>query len=313
MFRPGKGVTVAGKVLIAEIMANETRLEYESLPAVVPSYLRAATTLSGGLSKGETIPTIVAELPDLEVRAEPLERYRKVCNFQRTPYLPVTYPHVLAFPMHMDVMTHKQFPLKLLGLVHVRNDITQYRPIEVAEKLHMEVSVGGHEKVAKGVEFGLVTRVRDRAGDVIWEETSTMFSREKTSVPKPKKSSNKDAPLVPFEPSQESTWQVPENIGRRYAAVAGDYNPIHLSPWTAKLFGFPRHIATGMWAKARAAAGLEPELEKSAYTLSLAFKKPVFLPSQARFVYRLDDSGADFALTNTKGDILHLLGDVRYL
>ena len=292
-------------------MANETRLEYDSLPAVTPSYLRAATTLSGGLSGGETIPPIVAELPDLEVRAEELAKYRKVCGFQHGPHLPVTYPHVLAFPMHMAVLTHKRFPLKLLGLIHLRNDITQYRAIETAEKLHIEVSVGGHREVAKGVEFDLVTRVRDRAGELIWQEDSVMLSRQKTNVPKSAKKKRDDG--LGFEPDEQTTWDVPENIGRRYASAAGDYNPIHLSPWSAKLFGFPRAIATGMWTKARAAAELEPKLEQSAYSLSLGFKKPVFLPSQARFAYSLHEQGADFALTNSKGDIVHVLGDIRYL
>lgn len=295
-------------------MANETRLEYESLPAVAPSYLKAATTLSGGLSKGETIPDIVAEVPDLEVRAEELAKYRKVCGFRHTPHLPVTYPHVLAFPLHMAVMTHKDFPLKLLGLIHVRNEITQYRPIEAAEKLQLEVSVGGHTEVAKGVEFGLVTRVRDQAGDLVWESTGTMLSRQKTSVSggssKPRKTQEEG---LPFEPAEHSEWDVPADIGRRYAGAAGDYNPIHLHSLSAKLFGFPRAIATGMWTKARAAAELEPQLEQAAYTLSLGFKKPVFLPSKARFAYSLTDSGANFALTNQKGDILHLLGDVRYI
>jgi acyl dehydratase len=293
-------------------MANETRLDYDSLPAVTPSYLRAATTLSGGLSGGETIPDIVAELPDLEVRAEELAKYRKVCGFSHSPYLPVTYPHVLAFPIHMAVLTHKRFPLKLLGLIHLRNEITQHRAIEVAEKLHIEVRVGGHREVAKGIEFDLVTRVRDRAGELIWEETSIMLSRQKTNVEKPK-GDRGDEPLLAFEPAHETTWEVPEDIGRRYASAAGDYNPIHLSPWSAKLFGFPRAIATGMWTKARAAAALESELKQSAYKLSLSFKKPVFLPSRARFVYSLNERGAEFALTNQQGDIAHLVGDVRYL
>ena len=292
-------------------MANETRLEYDSLPAVAPSYLRAATTLSGGLSGDETIPPIVAELPDLEVRAEELAKYRKVCGFQHSPHLPVTYPHVLAFPMHMAVLTHKRFPLKLLGLIHLRNQITQYRAIETAEKLHIEVSVGGHREVEKGVEFDLVTRVRDPAGELIWQEDSSMLSRQKTNVPKSPKKKHDDG--LGFDIEEEVTWDVPENIGRRYASAAGDYNPIHLSPWSAKLFGFPRAIATGMWTKARAAAELEPKLEQAAYTLTLGFKKPVFLPSKARFGYSLGAQGADFALTNPKGDIVHLLGDIRYL
>jgi len=293
----------------------QTRLEYDSLPAVMPSYLKAATTLSGGLSGDQTIPEIVAELPELEVDADALAKYRRVCGFSHSHQLPVTYPHVLAFPMHMAVMTQKRFPLKLLGLIHVRNEITQYRGIVSDEKLALEVSVGGHREVAKGVEFDLLTRMRDQAGDVIWEETGTMLSRQKTSKSGSQRSGDKknksdDASL---DAEHVVEWDVPSNIGRQYAAAAGDYNPIHLSAYSAKLFGFPRAIATGMWTKARAAAELEPELKQNAYTLSLAFKKPVFLPSKARFGYTLSEAGADFALTNPKGDVPHLIGDVRYL
>ena len=294
-------------------MTSDIRLDYDQLPPVVPAYVRAAVTLSGGLSDGETIPNIVARLPRMEVRAEALARYRRVCGFDHTEHLPVTYPHVLAFPMHMAVMTHRRFPLKLLGLIHVRNVINQYRAIHAEETLQLEVAVGGHRDVDKGIEFDLVTRVRDTAGDIIWDETGTMLSRRKTKRSSEGSSSRKAAETLGFEPSTERDWQVPENIGRRYAGAAGDYNPIHLSPITAKVFGFPRHIATGMWLKAHAAAELAPELSGDAYRLSVAFRKPVFLPSRPRLLYAHADSGLDFALVDQTGDVQHLLGSVSHL
>ena len=49
-------------------------------------------------------------------------------------------------------------------------------------------------------------------------------------------------------------WRLPGDLGRRYAAVSGDRNPIHLYALTAKAFGFPRQIAHGMWSKARCLA-----------------------------------------------------------
>lgn len=294
-------------------MTSEIRLDYDQLPPVVPAYLRAAATFSGGLSRGETIPDIVADLPGMEVRAETLARYLRVCGFEHDEHLPVTYPHVLAFPMHMAVMTHRRFPLKLLGLIHVRNEINQYRAIHAEESLHLEVTVGGHRDVDKGIEFDLVTRVRDTAGDVIWNETGTMLSRRKTGRSSGGASVRKTPDALGFEPSAERDWQVPENIGRRYAAAAGDYNPIHLSPITARLFGFPRHIATGMWLKAHAAAELAPELSSKAYRLSVTFRKPVFLPSRPRLCYTRADDGLDFALVDQTGDVQHLLGSVSYL
>jgi len=295
-------------------MSSETRLQYDQLPSVAPSYFRAATTLSGGLPKNGTIPDITATIHGLQVRAENLAQYRKVCGFKHGETLPLTYPHVLAFPIHMAVLTHKRFPLKLLGLIHLRNSITQHRAIKADEPLDITVSVGGHRDVPLGIEFDLVTVVSDASGAKVWEEISPMLSRQpgKSSGGSSKKKPHQGVELE-FAPEHEATWKVPENIGRRYASAAGDYNPIHLSPWSAKLFGFPRAIATGMWTKARVAAELEPQLIKDAYTLELGFKKPVFLPSTTQFKYALNDDGADFALLNEKSEKLHLSGSVTYL
>jgi hypothetical protein len=211
--------------------AVPVRLDYEALPAVVPSYLRAATTLTGGLSADQTIPEIVAELPSIRVRQETLARYRRVCGFAHSTCLPLTYLHVLAFPIHMAVMTRREFPLKLLGLIHVRNEISQHRAIGNEESLHLEVRVGGHRDVSKGVEFDLVTRVRDADGALIWEELSVMLSRQKTSHADTDTRNTASAPpdTPPFKGEHESEWTVPADIGRRYAEVAGVYNPIHLS------------------------------------------------------------------------------------
>jgi acyl dehydratase len=75
---------------------------------------------------------------------------------------------------------------------------------------------------------------------------------------------------------------VPEDIGRRYGAVSGDRNPIHLHGWSAKLFGMPRPIAHGMWLKARCLAELEPTLP-DAFSVAVRFKLPLFLPAQVAF------------------------------
>jgi acyl dehydratase len=290
-------------------MGKTIQLEYDRLPGVAPAYLRVVTTLLGGRSGGRTVPDIRAHLPGLHVGAENLARYRRVCGFASTDTLPVTYPHVLAFPMHMAVLTHKRFPLKLPGLIHIRNTITQARAIAADEPLDLVVAVGQQRDVARGTEFDLVTRVSDRAGDEIWLESSTMLSRVARGRSGDSKSPREG---LPFTPRHEAHWAVPEDIGRRYAKVASDYNPIHLSPWTAKLFGFSRAIATGMWSLARTAAELTPTLVDSAYTLTAGFKKPVFLPGQVRLAYTLKTTSTDFALTDKRGDILHLLGSVEY-
>ena len=101
-----------------------------------------------------------------------------------------------------------------------------------------------------------------------------------------------------------ATWRVDAATGRRYAAVSGDVNPIHLYPWTARAFGFPRAIAHGMWTAARALAALEGRLPE-ALSYDVTFGKPLLLPSTVELRTRAVDGGWDVDVRS------HLTGAIR--
>ena len=98
---------------------------------------------------------------------------------------------------------------------------------------------------------------------------------------------------------------MPGDIGRRYGAVSGDRNPIHLHGWSAKLFGMPRPIAHGMWLKARCLAELESTLP-DAFRVDVRFKLPLFLPAQVAFGVR--DDGRGFEVRDASSGKPHLSG-----
>ncbi len=99
----------------------------------------------------------------------------------------------------------------------------------------------------------------------------------------------------------------PGDLGRRYAAVSGDHNPIHLYPLTAKAFGFPRQIAHGMQTLARCVAALDNRIPEAA-TVLVEFKKPVLLPSRVAFGSRVAGDTAEFSLTRPGDGAPHLVG-----
>jgi acyl dehydratase len=286
--------------------------EFDRLPAVAPFYLKALANRRNRLDRQGTIPHIEARVTGLGVDKQRLIRYRKVCGFAPADSLPVTYPHVLAFPLQMAVMTHARFPLPLMGLVHVRNRIVWQRPIAIDEKLALSVSVSGHRDVGKGVEFDLITCVAGPGGGLAWEETSTMLARRKRPTDGKSGGNTQTPPALEFTPVEDAAWRIPPNIGRRYAWVAGDYNPIHLSGLSARLFGFPQAIATGMWLNARIAAALHAQLEDNSCALDIAFKKPVLLPATVMFRRGSPNGGVEFALTSTGGERVHVTGEVRH-
>ena len=104
---------------------------------------------------------------------------------------------------------------------------------------------------------------------------------------------------------------MPGDQGRQYAGVSGDSNPIHLHPLSARLFGFPRPIAHGMWVKARCLAAIDGHLP-DAYTVSVRFKLPMLLPAKAAFTSQSVADGRDFAVHDAKSGKPHVAGTIRY-
>jgi acyl dehydratase len=104
-----------------------------------------------------------------------------------------------------------------------------------------------------------------------------------------------------------ATWKLPGDLGRQYAGVSGDRNPIHVHPLSAKLFGFPTAIAHGMWTKARCLAALGPRLDET-FTADVAFRKPILLPATVKFAEELSDGAIRFGVRDARKGTPHLDG-----
>ena len=247
---------------------------------------------------GDGLPDSVHEVRDVAVDLDHLSDYTEVCGFEHMDRLPATYPHVIAFPLAMQLMTERRFPFSVLGLVHISNEIVQHRPVSPDERLTVRVHAEGLEPHDRGTQFTLAADVR--VGDeVVWESRNLYLHRESGGCGK-KKDGERDAPLP-----ARAHWKVPDDIGRRYAAVSGDRNPIHMHPLTAKLFGMPRAIAHGMWVKARCLGELEQSLPE-AFTVSVRFKLPLLLPAQVAF----GTEGKAFEVRDASSGKPHLSGEL---
>ncbi len=254
-------------------------------PSLGPLYLRAA--LTGRLHNGDLLPASDYALAEQAIDADRLAAYQRVCGFRVGDVLPPTYLHVLAFPLSVALMVEPDFPFPLVGLVHVANSITVVRPVRSDERVALRVRAADLRPHPAGRQLDLLAEA-SVDGEVVWSGRSTYLRRSSSGGPRPEKTHAAEAP-----PAAVSSVLVPENIGRKYAAVSGDRNPIHLYALTAKAFGFPKAIAHGMWLKARTLATLEGRLPES-YTVDVAFKTPVLLPSRVSIA--ADRAGVDWTL-----------------
>jgi acyl dehydratase len=263
--------------------------------------------------EGRSCPHIEARIKGLSARSNNLEAYRRVCGFAADGKLPITYPHVMTTPLHMAVLTSDAFPIRLLGLVHVRNEIISHRPIGQDEALDVLCSLPAHRETDRGQEFDFSTTA-NVGGTEVWSETSTFLARRRSDRGG---GSARSAPKPPGDETpaavQTTSWHADADIGRRYASVSGDYNLIHISDLTARLFGFQRAIAHGLWSLARTAAELRPRLASDGVKLSAEFKLPILLPAWVTLQSWTSDSGIAFALKDAQGEKPHITGSLSRL
>jgi acyl dehydratase len=266
---------------------------------------RAAATSIG---RSGTLVDVEVRRPDVRVERTELAAYDSVCGFALRDELPATYLHVLLFPLQVALMVDRSFPLGLPGLVHVRNRIVAHRPVDAGEVLSLGTSAQALRPHPKGAQVDLVGEVRV-GQELVWEGVSTYLARGATAAGEVEPETRPDVELAPDAPVN-AVWHVPADMGRRYASVSGDVNPMHLSSLAAKAFGFPRALAHGMWTQARVLAALEPQLPV-AYAVDVAFSQPLLLPAVANLVVVQRDQGWDFAVRPARAAGDHLRGTVR--
>jgi acyl dehydratase len=315
-----RGLDSAGRTRLA-VRSSSTVRRLSGPPGTLGLYAKAALPLIPGASHlpfvagaGGRIPRTTLTLDGIATDRDQLAAYDRVCGFTLRDELPSTFLHVQAFPLHMALMTDGSFPFGAVGLVHLRNRITQLRPVRASETYDLRVHTMPVQPHPKGTTFTIVSEAR--VGDeLVWQDASTMLRRGKGSGEEPA-APGSSRPGDRRRPSSDAIgasrlpfiaeWRLKEDLGRRYGAASGDRNPIHLHAYSAKLLGFPRAIAHGMWTKARCLAALESTLP-AAYTVDVTFKRPILLPGKVAFAAE----DGRFAVRNPKDDTkTHLEGTV---
>ncbi|MEW2631111.1 MaoC/PaaZ C-terminal domain-containing protein [Streptomyces sp. NPDC048389] len=274
-----------------------------TMPPLAPLLAKGAalSVLKRRVDAGAALPRTRLVLPEARIDAARLAAYADICGFPVGEALPLPYPHVLGFPLAVRLMADRAFPLPLLGLVHTRIEIKRHGHRLVRQhRPELAVHAGELTPHRRGTEVVLVTEAR-LDGALVWQSRSSYLARHRTAYDDPRDSGPADA----APPPAVTGWRAPGDLGRRYGAASGDRNPIHLHPLTARLFGFPRAIAHGMWTFARCVA----EAERSGGPAAEAraeFKAPVLLPADVTYAARTTGRGTDFELRG--GQRVHLAG-----
>ncbi len=336
----------AGTAYPSEHSMDSTDTEVEVLeaaPAMGSMIARAvARRVLPRRSDRAAVPSLPARrvvLSDQQVDIERLAAYARACAFTLRDALPITYLHVLTFPTQIHLLAAPDFPLPALGMVHLSNEMTMFRPVGVGEPLTLTSWARDLRPHRKGATVQMVGQAG--VGDeIVWRGVSTYLAQGAKAAEQVDqhdegrdpaggagdggsagRAGQRGSPLPAPEPTGRrassladastswARWRCPADLGRRYAAASGDVNPIHVNPLVARAFGFPGTIAHGMWTHARALAALEGRLGDR-HTVSVEFRKPIVLPSTVSFRAVSHDAGYDFAVTDRSGKRSHMVGQV---
>lgn len=311
------GYTRALKIFSGVFLKGPIRVEskisvdLKAMPSLFSLYRKIFLGRKPGWDQ-QALPHIEVNCPNVGLSADKVAQYAQVCGFEFDGQkLPLTYLYVMAFRLHAVIFTHKAITFPLLGMIHLKNSITQYRSLSVDESFNLDCALTSSQQTDAGLEFTLVSKAY--VGDeLVWESLSTYLYRIESGgrrVRPPKAS-----PMAWENPSE---WQLNDDLGRRYAKASGDYNLIHLHPVVSKRFGFDRVLAHGMWSKARVVAALAPQIADRPCTVDVAFKLPLLLPADVKFGFECvqedDNDSVRFELRDSRGRRPHLSGAISYL
>lgn len=282
---------------------------------MVPAYARVLLGRKPySAPDGTVIDPVELEVREVALSPAHIRRYREVCAVPASVTgLPPAYLHVLAMPLHMQLFVVKHFPVKVLGLIHLRNTIRVLAPVDERAPLRLRVYFDTMRLTEAGQEYDFTTSY-EQDGRVVWEEISTMFARGTSNA----KEGGSKRPVIERSNHPENgvttdTLEIAEDTGWRYARVSGDFNPIHLTARTAQMFGFKQAVAHGMWSMGRCLASAAPHIPNVQIQIDTQFKLPVYIPSQALARTWAVSGGADISMCTMKGDRLHLSMQVRTL
>ncbi len=291
-------------------MGASITLNFKTPPGLLVRYPKAfLSRRPQRVPDGETVGRIEGRVVTCRATRRKLSAYRQACGFQADGHLPVTYPHVLATSLHLAMLTSKAFPVRLPGLIHIQNRIMQGQPIPEGASFSLVAWLEGHRETRLGQQFELTTDVF-LDNDRVWQESARFLVR---GLKRKRSGIRSETPTTPkgAAPMDAVLFGTSAKTGRDYARVSGDFNPIHLSVWSARLFGLSTPIAHGMWSLARCCAELIAVNQSTKMTISCDFKHPVPLPSGLRLERSRIPAGLSFVLCSEDGSRLHVAGVIE--
>ncbi|WP_182353836.1 MaoC family dehydratase [Flaviflexus huanghaiensis] len=268
------------------------RITHETLPSFASTFGAAARQAV----RMKVRPVRAVSVPDTEAHASVTADPAIHADFVHligdtvTDHLHPGYVHNLGFPLTMSLLVRKEFPLPLLGMIHLTNHVKQTRGIGLEEEMEMVASISNPQPHYAGTTLDSVVRFLIGRAEVMVDTARYLVRGSDLGGPRPARPEWEE-----FAPGTATAqWRLDADTGRRYAKVSGDANPIHLTKLTAKPFGFNKPIVHGMYSASRAysATGVGNDGPREWF---VEFEAPIPLPGTVQFATTRSNGRIDYS------------------
>jgi acyl dehydratase len=217
------------------------------------------------------LPELLTEYRLDHLPLEDIARYRAAFGFAQG-HVPLTWWYLIAQRAHLATMLDPRFPFRIVGMVHMENALAEHGRVEPGQGLLVRTSL----RLLPTSNSGALRCVLETAGSAndapVFTCTSTYLIQRGT------RRGGKPAHEAAASPGEVlAQWRLDAAAGRHYARLSGDWNPIHLYAWSARLMGMRAPIIHGMHTLAASCAALEQHSGRHATSIACRFRAPVAL------------------------------------
>ena len=224
-----------------------------------------------------------------------LRRYNAAFGF-REDAVPLTFLYVLAQRAQLATMLARPIPFRIPGLIHVENRLALDAPLAPEAPLALATTLQLPPPAPNGAQH-CVLETRAFDGERLAFSCDSTYLIRRGSRP------GRAAQHAEAPPGHAlGGWTLAHDAGRRYARLSGDWNPIHLWPWSARLMGMRAPIIHGAHTLATACALLQASTGRDVAALWCRFRQPV--PLGAQLTLHLEDAGNGFNVVCNGGTAL---------
>lgn len=254
---------------------NAQSYRVDQLPLPFPFYMKAVLGRRE-YKEGQRLPATRIEWSNFEFSESVAASYAKICAWPWTGReLPLLFPHSYFGPLHLKMLTDENFPLRVLGGVHLRNHVIQRKPLLLRQRYNAVLFFTESRRRPQGLEVDFKTEIR-QGPTLVWESITTFLFRRKF---KAEDAEHSRASLLQnlSDSEDKASFPVPALTGKEFGWITKDINPIHMSRYLAKAFGFERDLCHGMWALSRSLTLVDGVDWQKPLRNDVSFKGPLYM------------------------------------